>query len=61
MGVVGQDGDNFMKEKDKIQELLNNLKKTFILTDEGEDVNTYLGLKVENEKDGTITISHVWR
>ena len=47
----------FMKEKDKIQELLNNLQKTFILTDEGEYVKAYLGLKVEKAKDGTITMS----
>lgn len=47
----------FMKDKKRIESLLENLRKTVILTDKGEDVKAYLGLKVEKSNDGTITMT----
>ena len=47
----------FSDEKEKIDKLLIQLKKTFNLADEGEDVKAYLGIKVDKDTDGTITMS----
>ena len=40
----------FSKDKKNIDSLLDNLRKTFTLTDEGSDVNTFLGIKNEGRK-----------
>ncbi len=47
----------FSNTKENIDKLLEKLKKTFNLTDEGEDVKAYLGIKVDKDKDGTITMT----
>ena len=47
----------FSDSEETIDGLLERLQKTFKLTDEGEDVKAYLGLKVDKDKDGTITIT----
>ena len=47
----------FSDEKEKIDKLLIQLKKTFNLTDEGEDVKAYLGIKVDKDTDVTITMT----
>ena len=47
----------FSDSKENIDRLLERLQKTFRLTDKGEDVKSYLGLKVEKDKDGTITMT----
>ena len=47
----------FSDSKVKIDNLLNELKKVFNLTDEGEDAKAYLGLKVDKTPDGTITMT----
>ena len=47
----------FSPSKEKIDKLLERLKQTFNLTDEGEDVKAYLGIKVDKGPDGTITMS----
>ena len=41
----------FSDSKEKIDELLDNLRKIINLTDEGEDVKAYLGIKVEKTAD----------
>ena len=47
----------FSDKKENIDELLVRLKRTFKVTDEGEDVKAYLGIKVDKDKDGTITMT----
>ena len=47
----------FGKDKEKIDQLLDNLRKTFKLTDEGSDVNEFLGLKVDTGENGSITMT----
>ena len=47
----------FSDSKVKIDNLLKELKKIFNLTDEGEDVKAYLGIKVDKTPDGTITMT----
>ena len=46
----------FSKDKEKIDQLLKNLRKTFNLTDEGSDVNVFLGIKVDKGENGSITM-----
>ena len=46
----------FSKDKETIDILLKSLSKTFKLTDEG-DVNSYLGMNVSKDPNGTITMS----
>ena len=46
----------FSKDQKTIDELLIKLGQRFVLTDEGPDVSSYLGLKVEKDR-GTITLS----
>ena len=47
----------FSDEKEKIDKLLVQLKKTFNLTDEGKDVKAYLGIKMDKAANGTITMT----
>ena len=45
----------FSKDKEKIDELLKYLSKTFKYTDEGDD-KSYLGMNVSKDPNGTITM-----
>ncbi len=47
----------FSDSKVKIDNLLKELKRVFNLTGKGEDVNAYLGIKVDKTPDGTITMT----
>ena len=47
----------FSKDKKNIDVLLDNLRKTFQLTDEGSDVNAFLGIKVDKGENGSITMT----
>ena len=48
----------FSKDKKNIDPLLDNLRKTFKLTDdEGSDINAFLGIKVEKGEDSSITMT----
>ena len=46
----------FSKDNETIDTLLKSLSKTFKLTDEG-DVNSYLGMNVSKDPNGTITMN----
>ena len=47
----------FSKDKNKIDQLLDNLRKIFKLTDEGADINAFLGIKVDKGENGSITMT----
>ena len=47
----------FSDEKEKMDCLLDNLRQTFKLTDESEDVKAYLGTNVQKTSNGTITMT----
>ena len=47
----------FSKDETSIDTLLDNLRKIFKLTDEGSDVNAFLGIKVEKGENGSITMT----